>query len=297
MLRRLADFALAQVFYPHEAPQQAARVLLPVREGLPDACQPPAATWISVEALVTHLSRAAYAALYEVFEARLMHRLLGGARDWPTLWREALIVYVHATFGVDCTDTAQLQAMDEEASRARGEACRALYGAPDGGCDMAINAVAESPHSGVPAGLRASWSVGAVEKECAMAIVPRPPIAVRGNPSASRGRSRRLPKETDMPRSAPRRGPETTPWTIATVKATLPPVRIQVGTQRYTGTLAGRQLPSATVYVGETGYSFSWHAITRALNTGHALSVPASLGCRPADGAHPPSHAEGDDHV
>ena len=65
-------------------------------------------------------------------------------------------------------------------------------------------------------------------------------------------------------------------WTIDTVKDTLPPVPIRLGTQDYTGRIAGRRLPYAMVYVGETGYPFSWHTITRALNTGRALSVPAA---------------------
>jgi hypothetical protein len=85
-------------------------------------------------------------------------------------------------------------------------------------------------------------------------------------------------------------------WTIDTVKATLPPVRIRLGTQYSTGTLAGRRLPDATVSVGETGYPFSWHAITRALTTGSALSVPAPQGQGPAGRAPRPS-PEGDRHV
>ena len=72
-------------------------------------------------------------------------------------------------------------------------------------------------------------------------------------------------------------------WTINTVKATLPPVRIRIGTQHHTGTLAGRCLPYAMVYVGETGYPFSWHTITRALNTGRALYVPVPLRRGPAE--------------
>jgi hypothetical protein len=84
-------------------------------------------------------------------------------------------------------------------------------------------------------------------------------------------------------------------WTITTVKDTLPPVRIRLGTQDYTGKITGRLLPHAMVYVGETGYPFSWHTITRALNTGRALSVsavpcrgPAGCGCHPcsAEGHH-----------
>ena len=63
-------------------------------------------------------------------------------------------------------------------------------------------------------------------------------------------------------------------WTIDMVKDVLPPIRIRIGTQEYTGTIAGRALPYATVYVGETGYPFSWHTITRALNAGTALYVP-----------------------
>ena len=64
-------------------------------------------------------------------------------------------------------------------------------------------------------------------------------------------------------------------WTIDTVKDALPPVRIRLGTQDYTGKITGRLLPHAMVYVGETGYPFSWHTVTRALNTGRALYVPA----------------------
>jgi hypothetical protein len=91
-------------------------------------------------------------------------------------------------------------------------------------------------------------------------------------------------------------GTETRVWTLATVKALLPPVRLRIGTQQYTGTIAGRQLPSATVYVGETGYPFSWHAIIRALNTGTPLSVPTPQGR--GQTAHPHSLArEGDDDV
>jgi hypothetical protein len=65
-------------------------------------------------------------------------------------------------------------------------------------------------------------------------------------------------------------------WTIDMVKDSLPPVRIRIGTQHYTGTIAGRCLPFATVYVEEIGYPFSWHAITRALNTDTPLYVPAA---------------------
>lgn len=64
-------------------------------------------------------------------------------------------------------------------------------------------------------------------------------------------------------------------WTIDMVKDVLPPVRIRIGTQHYTGTIAGRALPYAMVYVGEMGYPFSWHTITRALNADTALYVPA----------------------
>ena len=63
-------------------------------------------------------------------------------------------------------------------------------------------------------------------------------------------------------------------WTIDTVKDRLPPVRICVGTQHHTGTIAGRSLPYATVYVKEVGYPFSWDAIARALTTGDTLCVP-----------------------
>lgn len=83
-------------------------------------------------------------------------------------------------------------------------------------------------------------------------------------------------------------------WTLATVKDLLPPVRIRLGTQDSTGTIAGRSLPYAVVYVGETGFPFSWHAITRALNTSTPLSVPAPQG--PA-GRAPRLSPEGDRHV
>jgi hypothetical protein len=91
-----------------------------------------------------------------------------------------------------------------------------------------------------------------------------------------------------------RHGVQSSAWTIATVKATLPPVRLRIGTQQYPGTIAGRTLPYATVYVGETGFPFSWHAITRALNTGTPLLVPAPQGRGQA--AHPRPHAREGDH-
>ena len=129
-LRRLGDFALAQVFRPQTAAQRAAQVLLPVQEVFPAGHETPAPPWISVEALVTQLSRAVYTAMYEVYAARLMHRLLGLSRGWPTLWREAVVVYVRATFGLDVTDATQRRAMDQEAHAALWEAHRALYGSP-----------------------------------------------------------------------------------------------------------------------------------------------------------------------
>jgi hypothetical protein len=85
-------------------------------------------------------------------------------------------------------------------------------------------------------------------------------------------------------------------WTLATVKDLLPPVRICLGTQDVTGTITGRRLPSALVSVGETGYPLSWHTITRALNAGSALSVPAPQGPGPA-GRVPLASPEGDRHV
>jgi hypothetical protein len=85
-------------------------------------------------------------------------------------------------------------------------------------------------------------------------------------------------------------------WTLDTVKDFLPPVRIRLGTQDHTGKITGRLLPSAMVYVGETGYPFAWSTITRALNTGRALSVPAPRGQGPAGRAPLPS-PEGDRHV
>jgi hypothetical protein len=112
------------------AAQQAAQVLLPVQDVLPADHETSAPQWISVEALVTRLSRAVYTAVYEVYVARLMHGLLGWSRDWPTLWREAVVVYVRATFGQDVTDATQRCTVDEEAHAALWEAHRALYGSP-----------------------------------------------------------------------------------------------------------------------------------------------------------------------
>jgi hypothetical protein len=129
-MRRLGDFALAQVFRPQTAAQQAAQVLLPAQEVLPAGHETPAPPWISVEALVTQLSGAVYTAVYEVYVARLMHGLLGLSRGWPTLWREAVVVYVRATFGLDVTDAVQRRAVDEEAHAALWAAHRALYGSP-----------------------------------------------------------------------------------------------------------------------------------------------------------------------
>jgi hypothetical protein len=83
-------------------------------------------------------------------------------------------------------------------------------------------------------------------------------------------------------------------WTIATVKDLLPPVRIRLGTQDTTGQITGCRLPYAMVYVGETGYPFSWHTITRALNTSRALVVPAAPCRGPTGCACSPSHPEGD---
>jgi hypothetical protein len=129
-LRRLGDFALAQVFRPQTAAQQAAQVLLPVQEILPAGHETPAPRWISVEALVIRLSRAVYTTVYEVYVARLMHRLLGLSRDWPTLWREAVVVHVRATFGLDFTDATQLCTVEQEAHAALWAAYHALYGSP-----------------------------------------------------------------------------------------------------------------------------------------------------------------------
>ena len=130
-LRRLGDFALAQVFRPHEAASYAAQVLLPRGEGLLTACGTPAApAWISVEALVTRLREAAYSSVYEVYVARLGRWLQHGTAAWPALWREAVAVHCVATFGVDLADEAQLQALEHEAHDALWEAHRALYGSP-----------------------------------------------------------------------------------------------------------------------------------------------------------------------
>jgi hypothetical protein len=105
-------------------------VLLPVEDVLPVGHEMSASRWISVEALVTRLSRAVYTAVYEVYVARLMHRLLELSGDWPTLWHEAVVVYIRATFGLDVTDAAQRRTVDEEALTALWEAHRALYGSP-----------------------------------------------------------------------------------------------------------------------------------------------------------------------
>jgi hypothetical protein len=129
-LRRLGDFALAQVFRPEAAAQQAAQVLLPAQEVLPAGHETPAQQWISVEAVVTRLSAAVYTAVYEVYAARLMHGLLGLSRHWPTLWREAVMVHVRATFGLDMTDATQRRAVEQEAHAALWAAHRALYGSP-----------------------------------------------------------------------------------------------------------------------------------------------------------------------
>jgi hypothetical protein len=66
----------------------------------------------------------------EVYAARLMHGLLGRSRDWPPLWREAVVVHVRATFGLDMTDTTQLCAVEQEARAALWAAYHALYGSP-----------------------------------------------------------------------------------------------------------------------------------------------------------------------
>jgi hypothetical protein len=129
-LRRLEDFALAQVFRPQTAAQHAAQVLLPVQAVFPAGNETSALQWVSVEALVARLSRAVYTAIYAVYVARLMHGLLGRSRDWPTLWREAVVVYVNATFGLDIMDTTQRRTVDQEANEALWEAHRALYGLP-----------------------------------------------------------------------------------------------------------------------------------------------------------------------
>jgi hypothetical protein len=129
-MRRLADFALVQVFRPGAAAQQAAQVLLPVQDVLAPGHETPAQQWISVEALVTRLSATVYTAIYEVYAARLMHRLLGLSRDWPTLWREAVVVHVRATFGLDFTDAHQRRFVEQEAHAALWAAHRTLYGSP-----------------------------------------------------------------------------------------------------------------------------------------------------------------------
>jgi hypothetical protein len=116
------------------AAQQAAQVLLPAQDVLPAGHETPAPRWISVEALVTQLSRAAYTTVYEVSVARLIHGLLGLSRDWPTLWREAVVVHVRATFGLDVTDATQRRTVDQEAHAALWEAHHALYGSPYDEC-------------------------------------------------------------------------------------------------------------------------------------------------------------------
>ena len=83
-------------------------------------------------------------------------------------------------------------------------------------------------------------------------------------------------------------------WTITTVQDLLPPVRIRLGTQDYTGRITGRRLPYAMVSVGEIGYPFAWSTITRTLNTGRALVVPAASCREPAEHVCSPSHPEGE---
>jgi hypothetical protein len=63
-----------------------------------------------------------------------MHGLLGLSRGWPTLWREAVVVYVRATFGLDLTDATQRRAVEQEAHAALWEAHRALYVSPHDWC-------------------------------------------------------------------------------------------------------------------------------------------------------------------
>jgi hypothetical protein len=85
--------------------------------------------WVRVPDLVTHLETAVAAApVYELSEARLYRWLQQLIAPWPQLWGEAVTVYVAATLGVDLTDEAQLQALDQAAHAALWEAHDALYG-------------------------------------------------------------------------------------------------------------------------------------------------------------------------
>jgi hypothetical protein len=127
-LRRLGDFALAQIFHPDMAPAAAAQVLLPVA-AVPAAGRGADPHWVRVPDLLTRLETAVAAApVYELLEARLYRWVQHLIAPWPRLWREAVTVYVATALGVDLTDDAQLQALDQAAHTALWEAHAALYG-------------------------------------------------------------------------------------------------------------------------------------------------------------------------
>lgn len=129
-LQRLSAFALAQVFHPETAPAAAAQVLLSA-PAVPAAGRGADPQWVCVPDLVTHLETAvATAPVYEVAAARLFRWVQRLIVLWPRLWREAVIVSVAATRGVDLTDEAQLQGLDREAHAALWEVHDALYGPP-----------------------------------------------------------------------------------------------------------------------------------------------------------------------
>lgn len=127
-LQRLGDFALAQIFHPETAAAAAAQVLLPVA-AVPAAGRGTDPHWVRVSDLLPHLETAgAVAPVYELVEARLYRGLQRLVMPWPRLWRDAVTVYVADTLGVDLTDEAQLQTLDQEAHAALWEAHEALYG-------------------------------------------------------------------------------------------------------------------------------------------------------------------------
>lgn len=115
-LQRLGAFALAQVFHPATAPA-AGRGADPHWVGIPDLIQ-------RLETAVA----GAPAPVYELVEARLSRGLQRLIAPWPRLWGEAVTVSMAATRGVELTDEAQLQAVEQEAHAALWAAHDALYG-------------------------------------------------------------------------------------------------------------------------------------------------------------------------
>ena len=127
-LQRLSAFALAQAFHPETAPAAAAQVLLPAT-AVPAAGRGADPQWVSIPDLIQRLETAvAGAPVYELVEARLYRWVQRLVMPWPQLWREAVIVYVATTLGVELTDEAQLQALEQEAHAALWAAHDALYG-------------------------------------------------------------------------------------------------------------------------------------------------------------------------